>query len=263
MEWFISLKNWVQKNRTLAEQRKYGLIGKSLSYSFSKEYFKKNISKENPGTSYDLFELPSIKAVESLLGDLSIQGFNITIPYKESILAYADEMSDEVTAIGASNTFKRLPSGKWKAFNTDCSGFEKSIKPLIKNKQKALILGTGGAAKAVKYSLNLLGVSSQLVSRKPSQEGQITYQDLSSELLNENLIIINATPVGTSPNIKDSPPIPYHLLSPNHLLFDLVYDPDETTFLKKGKLAGCQLKNGLEMLHLQAEKAWDIWNMPF
>lgn len=247
----------------MAEQRKYGLIGKSLSYSFSKEYFKKNISKDNTGASYDLFELPSIEAVTSLLQDSSVQGFNITIPYKEAVLAYADELSDEVSAIGASNTFKRLPSGKWKAFNTDCYGLQESIKPLTGLRTHALILGTGGAAKAVKYSLNLLGISATFVSRKPNQNDQISYQELNAEIFSRNLIIVNATPIGTSPNIHEFPPLPYELLSSQHLLFDLVYNPEETAFLKKGKLAGCQLKNGLEMLHLQARKAWAIWNESF
>lgn len=240
----------------------YGLIGKTLSYSFSKEYYEKNIANLNPGTRYSLFELPKIEDVKTLLDDTSVNGFNITIPYKEAILAYADELSPEVKAIGASNTFKRLPSGKWKAYNTDCYGFEKSIEPLIENRKKALILGSGGAAKAVKFSLKVLGVSSQMVSRNPMGSDQISYKDLNVEILNQNLIIVNATPVGTSPNTDDFPPIPYHQLTPQHLLFDLVYNPAETTFLKKGKDAGCQLKNGLEMLHLQAQKAWEIWNMP-
>jgi len=247
----------------LAELKKYGLIGKSLSYSFSKDYYEQNIAKRYPNRSYNLFELPSIKSVESLLEDESIKGFNITIPYKEEVLAYADELSDEATAIGASNTFKRLPSGKWKAFNTDCYGFGQSITPLLGDRENALILGTGGAAKAVKYALNLLGISSQMVSRKPNTSDQISYEDLNSESFTKNLIIVNATPVGTIPNVDNFPPIPYHYLSPQHLLFDLVYNPEETAFLKKGKLAGCQLKNGLEMLHLQARKAWAIWNESF
>jgi shikimate dehydrogenase len=247
----------------LSELKKYGLIGKSLSYSFSKEYYKKNIANQNTDTRYDLIELPAITDLEPLLKDTSLKGFNITIPYKEAVLAYADELSDEVNAIGASNTFRRLHSGKWKAFNTDCYGFEKSIVPLIGQRKGALILGTGGAAKAVKYSLNLLGISTTLVSRKPEGKNQISYHDLNAKVLNEHLIIVNATPVGTFPNVTDFPPIPYNLLSAGHLLFDLVYNPEETAFLKKGKLAGCQQKNGLEMLHLQARKAWDIWNMPF
>ncbi len=247
----------------MSEKRKYGLIGKSLSHSFSKDYFEKHKSKFSSETSYELFELSSIDKVEALLKDTSLMGFNITIPYKEAILAYADELSPEVEAIGASNTFRKLPSGKWKAYNTDCFGFEQSISPLVGNRENALILGTGGAAKAVKYSLNLLGISSQMVSRKPNNSDQISYEDLNAESFTINLIIINTTPVGTFPNINDFPPIPYHHLSAQHLLFDLVYNPEETVFLKKGKLAACQLENGIEMLHLQARKAWDIWNMPF
>lgn len=247
----------------MSELRKYGLIGKSLSYSFSKDYFEKNVAALNPGASYDLIELPSDKDLETLLEDSSIKGFNITIPYKETVLAYADELSPEVLEIGASNTFRRLPSGKWKAHNTDCYGFQKSIEPLLGTRKRALILGTGGAAKAVKYSLKLLGISAQLVSRNPVETHVLSYEEIDKHILSENLIIINATPVGTFPNLSDFPPFPYPLLNPSHFLFDLVYNPEETAFLKKGKLAGCQLKNGLEMLHLQAQKAWEIWNTPF
>jgi shikimate dehydrogenase len=247
----------------LSEQRKYCLIGKSLPYSFSKEYYEKNIASLNPGTSYGLIEIPSVKEVESILKDSSVKGFNITTPYKEEILAYADELSSEVKVIGASNTFKRLSTGKWKAFNTDCYGFQESIKPLLGSRTHALILGTGGAAKAVKYSLNLLGVSSQMVSRNPINGDIFSYENLTKQILTECLIIVNASPVGTFPNVDDFPPLPYHLLNSDHLLFDLVYNPEETAFLKKGNLAGCQLKNGLEMLHLQAQKAWEIWNTPF
>lgn len=206
--------------------------------------------------------MQAVEGVQKLLKDPSVQGFNITIPFKTDVLQYADEQSLEVEQIGACNTFKRLSSSKWKAYNTDVFGFSESIKPLLRNRKKALVLGYGGAAKAVGYALEELGVNLLFVSRNPAGHSQIAYSELNKQILEENLIIINTTPLGTFPNVEASPNVPYAFLTPHHLVFDLVYNPEETAFLKKAKLAGCQLKNGLEMLHLQAQKAWTLWGLP-
>ena len=185
---------------------------------------------------------------------------NVTIPYKESIIKYLDEVDSEAQKIGAVNTIKVTDDNKLIGYNTDVYGFQKSIEPLLKSHhKKALILGTGGASKAIAYAFNKLNIAYKFVSRKEI-ENMLTYEMLDAEIMNEYSIIVNCTPIGTHPNVEDAPAIPYQYLSDNHLLYDLIYNPAETKFLQEGKKYGASIKNGLEMLELQAEKSWEIWN---
>ncbi|MCT4624489.1 MAG: shikimate dehydrogenase [Schleiferiaceae bacterium] len=242
------------------KHKKYGLIGKSLSHSFSQSYFTEHIQPDHPNYSYTLWELNTIREVQKLISDPGLYGFNITIPYKKEILTFADELSHEVRIIGASNTFEKTLNG-WKAHNTDAFGFEQSLNPLLRKNEAALIFGDGGASKAVQYVLKQKGIPFQIVNRT-SKSGDIQYDQITDELIAKSTLLINTTPVGTSPNVTDLLPLPYSSFHKNLIVFDLVYNPAETALLKKAKDAGCVTKNGLEMLHLQAQKAWEIWNRP-
>ena len=240
----------------------YALIGKNISYSFSRDYFAKKFKKEQiTDAIYINFDIQTIDELpELILKTPSLGGMNVTIPYKEQILGYLTHKSNELELIGACNTIKVLPTGVLKGYNTDYIGFSESLKPLLKpHHTQALILGTGGAAKAVAFSLGQLGISYLFVSRKASSRA-ISYQQLDKVVMEQNPLIINTTPLGTYPNIKEAPPIPYHLITSEHLLYDLIYNPAETTFLSRGKLQGAIVKNGYEMLILQAEASWRIWN---
>lgn len=239
--------------------KRYGLTGYPLSHSFSKKYFEEKFKRDNiQDCTYNLFPLPHADLLEGFLRNSELNGINVTIPYKQAVLPLLDSVSDEAKAIGAVNCI-RIVNGKLYGFNTDVYGFEVSLTRLINSRpQTAFVLGTGGSSLAVCYVLKKMGIRFHIVSRTP-EEGQIGYADIEHVLSQENLFI-NTTPVGTYPDIYDSPDIPYHLLKPADYLFDLVYNPSETEFLKKGKLAGCKVKNGLEMLELQAEKSWEIWN---
>lgn len=247
----------------MANKTKFGLIGKNISYSFSKGYFLekfKNLQLKNH--KYYNYDLPEISEFPFITyhKEEEFGGFNVTIPYKQSIIKYLAELDDVAQKIGAVNTIKVTNNNKLIGFNTDAYGFENSLKPMLKqHHKKAIILGTGGASKAVMFVLNKLNIAYKLVSRNPT-EHQISYDDLTEELIKNYQIIINCTPLGTHPNIQDCPNIPYNLLSENHFLYDLIYNPPETMFLKKGKKQGATIKNGLEMLELQAEKSWEIWN---
>ncbi len=191
----------------------------------------------------------------------SLKGCNVTIPYKESIFNYLDEIDRTASEIGAVNTIKFSSDGKLVGYNTDVVGFEKSLIPLLKTHHtKALILGTGGASKAVAYVLKKIDIDYFKVSRNPKDNLVLTYADISNQLLNEYSLIINCSPLGTYPNINEKPMIPYQFLTSKHLLYDLIYNPVETAFLIEGKKRGTQVKNGLEMLELQAEESWRIWN---
>jgi len=191
----------------------------------------------------------------------SLKGCNVTIPYKESIFNYLDEIDRTASEIGAVNTIKFSSDGKLVGYNTDVVGFEKSLIPLLKTHHtKALILGTGGASKAVAYVLKKLDIDYFKVSRNPIDNLALAYADISNQLLNEYSLIINCSPLGTYPNINEKPMIPYQFLTSKHLLYDLIYNPVETAFLIEGKKRGTQVKNGLEMLELQAEESWRIWN---
>lgn len=237
-----------------------GLIGFPLSHSFSKKYFSEKFEQENiAGWQYELFPLETIEELPDLLAkNPSIVGLNVTIPYKEAVIPYLDEV-DESAAFGAANTIK-IEDGKLRGFNTDVYGFEESLKPLLKTHHTAaLVLGTGGAAKAVVSVLERLGIACTYVSRRP-REGQFSYKNIDKNILEKHALIVNTTPLGMYPKVEFCPDLPYKNLSDKHLLYDLVYNPNVTTFLKNGKKRGAEIKNGLEMLYLQAERAWSIWN---
>ena len=242
-------------------KHQFGLVGKNISYSFSKGYFGEKFEKLNlKDYSYDNLDIQNIEdCPEFLKQNPTISGLNVTIPYKEAIIPYLDKLSKRATEIGAVNTIKITKSGKLKGFNTDYIGFQKSIEPLLNvNHKKALILGTGGASKAVAYALKQLEIPYLFVSRNDIGDA-IGYNQINEKTVEEFQIIINCTPVGTFPNTNSCPEIPYEYFTTNHLAFDLIYNPAETLFLKKAKEKGAIVKNGLEMLTLQAEKSWDIW----
>jgi shikimate dehydrogenase len=241
--------------------RLFGLIGKTLKHSFSKSYFTKKFADEGlTDCRYETFELENIQQLPTLLQQQP-QGFNITIPYKKEVLPYLHEANEIVREIGACNCVK-VVDGKLYGFNTDVLGFQQSLqKRLQPYHQKALVLGTGGSSNAVQYALKQLGISYQLVSRQRGA-GLITYEDLNEAILHDHHLIINTTPVGMFPNTDQAPPIPYQYLTDKHLLFDLIYNPEKTLFLQKGEAQGAAICNGYEMLILQAEASWDIWNKP-
>lgn len=244
----------------------YGLIGFPLLHSFSQKYFTEKFKKDTiADCEFKNLPLENINDFPALIeSNPTLCGLSITIPHKQSVMKFLDEIDKSAKEIGAVNCIKRckIEDGKWKmtGYNTDIFGFEKSLKPFLKSHHnKALILGTGGAAKAVSYILDKSKIEFRYVSRTSNH---LSYTDLNQRIIQENLLIINTTSLGMFPNINDCPNIPYAFLSPKHLLYDLTYNPEETLFLKKGKEKGAQTKNGLEMLHLQAEKAWKIWNAP-
>ena len=242
-------------------KHQFGLVGKNISYSFSKGYFGEKFEKLNlEDYSYDNLDFQNIEDFpEFIKQNPTISGLNVTIPYKEAIIPFLDKLSKRAIEIGAVNTIKITKSGKLKGFNTDYIGFQKSIEPLLNvNHKKALILGTGGASKAVAYALKQLGIPYLFVSRNDIGDA-IGYNQINEKTFEEFQIIINCTPVGTFPNTNTFPEIPYEYFTSNHLAFDLIYNPAETLFLKKAKEQGAIVKNGLEMLTLQAEKSWDIW----
>ncbi len=246
--------------------RLFGLIGYPLSHSFSAKYFARKFETENiPDTDYRLFPLENITDVTSLIAlQPDLQGFNVTIPYKLAILPYLDHISDAAKSVGAVNCVKidRNESGvELMGYNTDVYGFRESLIPALKPIHKnALVLGTGGAAKAVCYTLNELGITYKLVSRTGGENSVLQYTQLTENIISDNLLIINTSPVGTFPDIDKCPDIPYHFLTSKHLLFDLIYNPAETKFLRLGREAGATVLNGSKMLELQAEKSWEIWN---
>ncbi|EGV45108.1 shikimate dehydrogenase [Bizionia argentinensis JUB59] len=242
--------------------RKFGLIGKNISYSFSQNYFtNKFTSEEIIDASYQNFDLSNIEAATDILENTEIKGLNVTIPYKEAIIPYLDKLDKKAKKIGAVNTIKRSKKGKLVGYNTDYYGFKKSLKPLLKpNHKNALILGTGGASKAVAFTLDELDIAYKFVSRTSKNLDHLTYSDLNESIINNHQIIINCTPLGTFPNITEAPNIPYESLTEFHILYDLIYNPEETTFLKHGRDKNATTINGLPMLKLQAEKAWRIWN---
>lgn len=240
----------------------YGLIGYPLGHSFSQRFFTQKFEEEHIEAQYLNFELEDLTTIKEVLKDKTIKGLNVTIPYKKNIFAYLDEVSDEAKAIGAVNVIKLIRENnqlKLVGYNSDIFGFKESIRPLLKPfHQKALVLGTGGASNAIKVGLSQLGITTQSVSRT-KQDDTITYNEITKEVLAEYNVIINCTPLGTYPNIEGAPDIPYQHLSTQHLLYDLVYNPAETSFLRQGRVQGATTKNGLEMLYLQAIKAWEIW----
>ena len=270
----------------------YGLIGFQLSHSFSKKYFTEKFERENSSDcEYNLYPIDNINQLPQLITDNpSLCGLNVTIPYKESVIPFLDELDETAKAVGAVNCIKIVtPNSKIQTpksqiligYNTDVFGFRQSIKPFLEiQHERALILGTGGASKAVAYVLKEIGIECFFVSRSKEQESRINppdqtvvragnqdseakiflYEELTDYIISAFKLIVNTTPVGMYPNVKDAPQIPYQSLLPSHLLYDLVYNPIETEFLKRGKLQGASTVNGLSMLHQQAEEAWRIWN---
>lgn len=237
----------------------FGLIGKSLKHSFSKSYFTQKFRLLNLPFSYNLYELENLQQVQCLLQSPHLSGLNVTIPYKSEILNYVDKLSPEVQMIGAANVLAK-EQHIWVAYNTDTIGFEKSLLNFIPQsiELKAIILGNGGASKAVQYVLNKLSIPYVVMARNPKNSNELPF-DQFSHYAESYSIWINTTNVGMYPNTHEILNIDFALASPNHYLLDLIYNPEETTFLKEGKKYGAKTKNGLEMLHLQADAAWDIW----
>lgn len=245
-------------------ERTFGLIGYPLTHSFSQNFFNKKFEAENISAQYLNFEIPDIGDLMEVVSEYpNLSGLNVTIPYKEQVLPYLDEIDDDAKKIGAVNVIKfirKKDTLKFKGYNSDIIGFCDSIKPLLSpQRKKALILGTGGAAKAVRQGLINLGVEPTYVSRT-RREGVITYDDLTPEIMAAHKVIVNTTPLGMYPHIDECPDILYSELTPQHLCYDLLYNPDVTLFLKRAREQGAQIKNGLEMLLLQAFVSWNIWN---
>ena len=241
--------------------RVFGLIGYPLTHSFSKKYFTEKFEKLGlTDCLYENFSIAGIGEVKKILFNYpSLKGLNVTIPHKESILSLLDEKSEVVKKISACNCIKII-GDKLKGFNTDTIGFEKTLLAKLKpHHKKALILGTGGAARAVEFVLNKLGIDIKYVSRKPSVR-HFSYEQLTPSVIEEHSLIINTTPLGMYPNIVQAPPIPYEALTPRHFLYDLIYNPEKTLFLQKAEQMGADILNGYDMLVIQAEESWNIWN---
>ena len=241
----------------------YGLIGYPLTHSFSEQYFSGKFAREGlVDCAFKAFPITSIHDLPVLLkANCLLKGLNVTIPYKEQVLQYVTTLSDEVKIIGAANTIK-ISGDNLVAFNTDIIGFEKSFVELLKpHHKKALVLGTGGASKAVQFVLKKLNIEFLLVSRNESLKSNlINYSNLTEEIMRQYQVIINCTPSGMWPNDNDCPDIPYNFITPDHYVFDLIYKPAKTLFLKKAEEQGATIKNGYEMLIIQAEESWKLWN---
>ena len=243
---------------------KYGLIGYPLGHSFSIGYFNEKFQNECIDATYENFEIPSIENLTEILdSNPELKGLNVTIPYKEKVISYLDSISPEARAIGAVNVIKVTHKGnktELKGYNSDVIGFTQSIEPLLERyHKKALVLGTGGASKAIIFSLKSLGIETLTVSRF-ERHGCVRYEDITPEMIKEYNVIVNCTPCGMYPQTDDCPNLPYEAMDGHTLLYDLIYNPDETLFLKKGKAQGATVKNGLEMLLLQAFASWNFWN---
>lgn len=240
----------------------FGLIGKNIDYSFSKKYFTERFENTNATDCiYQNFDIDTIEDFPNLIAkNPDLMGLNVTIPYKETIIPFLDCLSKKATQIGAVNVIRFTKKRKLKGYNSDYYGFKKSLESILQpHHQKALILGTGGASKAVAFALKEMNIPYAFVSRE-AHENTITYERINATTFDNYQIIINCTPLGTSPNTKEFPPIPYQFFTEKHLAFDLIYNPEETQFLKKAKKKGAMTKNGIDMLIFQAEKAWRIWN---
>jgi shikimate dehydrogenase len=241
---------------------KFGLIGKEIDYSFSKSYFAKKFKTENLPHSYVNYDIEDIHKLDEIIANIpNLKGLNVTIPYKESVMPLLDDINKKAKKIGAVNTIKITRYQKLIGYNTDFYGFKTSLKPHLKPYHKrALILGTGGASKAIAYALKKLHIDYDYVSRKEKKGVKFLYSDLTNAIISSYTIIINCTPIGTYPNVNACPDIPYEAITEKHILYDLVYNPEQTKFLSCGDVKGATTINGLEMLKLQAEKAWEIWN---
>ena len=242
----------------------YGLIGFPLGHSFSQDYFNQKFEAEGIDARYVNFEIPEIEDFQRVINaNPTLAGLNVTIPYKQQVIHLLDEMDPEAAEIGAVNVIKFIRrNGRLtlKGYNSDCIGFRDSIAPLLTDERnRALVLGTGGAARAVSYALKSLGVEVMLVSRS-SRPGVLSYGELTEDIMSSHKIIVNTTPLGMYPHIDECPDIPYAMLTPGHLCYDLLYNPDVTLFMKRSEEMGAETKNGLEMLLLQAFAAWNIWH---
>ena len=241
----------------------FGLLGKNIEYSFSRGYFSNKFKTLNlKKHKYVNFDLQQIEDFPNIIKEnVNLKGINVTIPYKEDVIPFLSKLDKTAAEIGAVNTIKLTKRGNLKGYNSDVVGFENSILPLLKNHHKnALILGTGGASKAIAYALKRNKIKFKFVSRNPKGKKEISYADLSKEVIEKYTVIVNSTPLGTSPDIEKCPNIPYQHITEKHILYDLIYNPAVSTFLSKGKDKGATIKNGLEMLKLQAEESWRIWN---
>ena len=244
---------------------KYGLIGYPLGHSFSISYFNQKFQDENIDAVYENYEIPNIDALSEVLDmNPELSGLNVTIPYKEKVMPFLDSISPEARAIGAVNVIRVIHQGKaikLKGYNSDVIGFTKSIEPMLDKKwhKKALILGTGGASKAIDYGLRNLGLDTVFVSRY-EKSGTIQYQAITPEVIKEYNVIVNCTPLGMYPKTEECPQLPYEAMDQHTILYDLIYNPDQTLFMKRGAKYGAQVKNGLEMLLLQAFASWEFWH---
>ena len=247
--------------KTENQKNRFGLVGKDISYSFSKGYFTKKFADlellDHTYENFDLQNISEFKAV--ILKNSAIKGLNVTIPYKQEVIPFLDKLNRKAKKIGAVNTIRFTKNGL-KGYNTDAYGFQESIEPhLKKDHKKALILGTGGASKAIAFVFDELGIKHKFVSRNP-KKNQFSYDDLDEKIVSRYTVIVNCSPLGTHPDIEQKPNIPYQHLSTKHLLFDLIYNPEKTAFLQEGETRGTAICNGHKMLEFQAEKAWEIWN---
>ncbi|SDK70011.1 shikimate dehydrogenase [Catalinimonas alkaloidigena] len=244
--------------------RKFGLIGYPLTHSFSKKYFTEKFAREGIAeASYELYELPDIERFPALCeAEPTLMGINVTIPHKKAVMPFLDALAPSAQKVGAVNVIRRFPDGRNVGYNSDYDGFRLSLERFLPDSfaGKALILGTGGASQAVRAVLDDLGLAYHFVSRQATAD--FTYKTLTPEILQAHRLIINTTPLGTWPNVAQAPDLPYEAFTSQHYLFDLVYNPEVTECMHRAKAQGAQTKNGLEMLHLQAEKAWEIWNEP-
>ena len=243
---------------------KYGLIGYPLGHSFSIGFHNQRFADEGINAKYVNFEIPSIDDLPEVLGsNPELKGLNVTIPYKQKVMAFLDSISPEARAIGAVNVIRVVHKGDnitLRGYNSDVIGFKQSIEPMLESyHKKALVLGTGGASRAVAYGLKTLGLESVFVSRY-ERPGTIQYQSITPEVVREYNVIVNCTPLGMYPNTEECPQLPYEALDEHNILYDLIYNPDETLFMKRGAEQGANVKNGLEMLLLQAFASWEFWN---
>lgn len=241
---------------------KFGLVGRNISYSFSRGYFANKFKKESLPHSYVNFDLQSIEELDDIIKNTpNLKGLNVTIPYKEEVIPILDDLNKRARKIGAVNTIRITRYQKLVGYNTDYYGFKNSLKPhLKKHHKRALILGTGGASKAIAYALKKLKIQYDYVSRTEKEGVKFLYTDLTEDIISSYNIIINCTPIGTYPDVNECPDIPYDAITERHILYDLIYNPEQTKFLSCGDIKGATTINGLEMLKLQAEKSWKIWN---
>lgn len=239
---------------------KYGLIGRTLGHSFSKQYFEEKFQRENLNSTFENFELPNIEAIQTVFSSEDLVGLSVTIPYKEQVIPYLDELSEEAKIIGAVNCIA-IKNGQKIGYNTDVFGFHQMIKPFLTNEhERAIILGTGGASKAVAYVFQQIGLDVIWISRTPANSKQFPYEAINEHMLRACKVVVNCTPVGTFPDVDACVPFPFKFLTESHLCIDLIYNPSETAFLRKSKEQGATPLNGLTMLKEQANKAWELWN---